>query len=79
MKDSSKGRVRGVIFTFMAAALWSTSFPVIKRGLANISAYNFVMLRFLISTLIIILITVILNRKNFLLYLKSKYIVFLVF
>ncbi len=79
MGNSNSGRVRGVFFTFMAAALWGTSFPVIKWGLTYISVCNFVMLRFLISILILTPIVVALNRKNFLIHLKNRYIILLGF
>lgn len=79
MKDYSKSKNRGVILTFMAAALWGTSFPVIKWGLTYISAYNFVILRFLISVSVIVPITIILDRKGFLTYFKNKHIILLGF
>jgi len=63
----------------MAAALWGTSFPVIKWGLTYISAYNFVILRFLISVSVIVSITIILDRKGFLTYFKNKHIILLGF
>jgi len=63
----------------MAAALWGTSFPVIKWGLTYISAYNFVILRFLISVSVIVPITIILDRKGFLTYFKNKHIILLGF
>ena len=77
MRNSNGGRVRGAFFTFMAAALWGTSFPVIKWGLTYISAYNFVMLRFLISILILTPIVMMLNRKNLLIHLKNGYMILL--
>jgi len=77
--NPNKGRGRGVVFTFMAAALWGTSFPVVKWGLTYLSACNFVMLRFLISILILTPIVVALNRKNFLIHLKNRYMILLGF
>ncbi len=61
----------------MAATLWGTSFPVIKWGLTYISAYNFVMLRFLISILVLVPIAIIIDRKDFFTHFKEKYIILL--
>lgn len=77
--DPNKDRTRGAAYTFLAATFWGTSFPVIKWGLTYISAYDFVMLRFLISVSILIPVIVLLNRKNFLIYLKNRYMVLLGF
>ncbi len=49
-----KERLNAVMFTLCAAALWGTSFPVVKIGLENVNPLNFLMWRFLLATLVLL-------------------------
>lgn len=49
-------RLRAVAMTLVAAALWGTSFPIIKVGLTGISPAVFLFFRFLIATSLLLAI-----------------------
>lgn len=49
-----KRRIRAVVFTLAAAALWGTSFPVIKAALSEANPAVFLFFRFLIATSVLL-------------------------
>jgi drug/metabolite transporter (DMT)-like permease len=49
-------RVKAVFLTILAGVLWGTSFPAIKIGLNYVNAYEFVFLRFLLASALMLLI-----------------------
>jgi len=54
---------KAVLFTVLAGFLWGTSFPAIKIGLQYTDAYMFVFLRFLVASLMMLLVMLV--TKNF--------------
>jgi drug/metabolite transporter (DMT)-like permease len=63
-----------VLMTVLAALLWATSFSVIKVGLRYIEPYSFLFFRFLIATLLLVVV-VLASKKGRLLirYMGNKY------
>lgn len=59
------GKVRAVLFTIVAGILWGTSFPAIKVGLSYVDAYMFVFLRFLLASVIMLLIMLFTKKVAF--------------
>jgi drug/metabolite transporter (DMT)-like permease len=57
-------KTKAIIFTLMAGILWGTSFPVIKVGLDYMDPYTFVFLRFLVASVIMVLIMVIAKKMR---------------
>jgi drug/metabolite transporter (DMT)-like permease len=47
---------RAVFLTILAGVLWGTSFPVIKIGLNYVNTYLFVFLRFLVASILMLII-----------------------
>jgi drug/metabolite transporter (DMT)-like permease len=58
-------KAKAVLFTLLAGVLWGTSFPVIKVGLDYMDPYTFVFLRFLVASVIMVLIMVIAKKMKF--------------
>ena len=58
-------KAKAVLFTLLAGVLWGTSFPVIKVGLDYLDPYTFVFLRFLVASVIMVLIMVIAKKMKF--------------
>jgi drug/metabolite transporter (DMT)-like permease len=58
-------KAKAVFFTILAGALWGTSFPIIKIGLATIDPFTFLFWRFLVSCVTLIAIMVALKKFQF--------------
>lgn len=58
-------KAKAILFTLMAGILWGTSFPVIKVGLDYMDPYTFVFLRFLVASVIMVLIMGIAKKLKF--------------
>lgn len=63
MRVLENNKKKALLLTGLAGLLWGTSFPAIKIGLQYMDAYTFVFLRFLVASLIMLL--VLLLTKNF--------------
>ena len=63
MRVLENNKKKALLLTGLAGLLWGTSFPAIKIGLRYMDAYTFVFLRFLVASLIMLL--VLLLTKNF--------------
>lgn len=60
---SQKGKA--VFLTILAGVLWGTSFPIIKIGLKAIDPFAFVLWRFLISSVTLVLVMLLLGKFRF--------------
>ncbi len=58
-----KRRLKAVLLTLAAAALWGTSFPLVKVGLENANPYDFLMWRFLLATSVLLIIQLLRGAK----------------
>jgi drug/metabolite transporter (DMT)-like permease len=67
---------KAVVFTILAGALWGTSFPIIKIGLATIDPYAFVFWRFLFASVTLLMVMQFLGKLEFKIT-NKKLIVFL--
>lgn len=54
-----------MFYTILAGALWGTSFPIIKLGLADTDPFAFVFWRFFVSALVLVLIMLTLRKLDF--------------
>jgi len=73
-KESKKGenlplmfsqKSKAVLFTILAGALWGTSFPVIKIGLAYTDPFAFLFWRFLVSSVALVAVMLLLRKLEF--------------
>lgn len=60
---SKKGRA--VFLTILAGVMWGTSFPVIKIGLNYVNTYLFVFLRFLVASILMLIILLLTKKLAF--------------
>jgi drug/metabolite transporter (DMT)-like permease len=74
MKFSQKGKA--VFYTLLAGALWGTSFPIIKIGLEYTNPFAFVFWRFLVSTVVMLLILLAIKKLDFK-FVNKKMLIFL--
>ncbi|MGA2682329.1 MAG: EamA family transporter [Candidatus Bathyarchaeia archaeon] len=75
MKKAKKGKnlpnqllsqkSKAVFLTILAGALWGTSFPIIKIGLAYTDPFAFLFWRFLVSSISLVVIMVLLRKLEF--------------
>jgi len=56
---------KAVVFTILAGALWGTSFPIIKLGLATIDPFAFVFWRFLVASVTLLVVMQLLGKLKF--------------
>ena len=63
-------RAKAVFLTILAGVLWGTSFPAIKIGLNYVNSYLFVFLRFLLASVLMLLIM--LSAKKLIFPIKQK-------
>lgn len=56
---------KAVFITLLAGALWGTSFPIIKIGLTYIDPFTFVFWRFLIATVVLLVVMLLLKKLEF--------------
>ena len=60
---SQKGKA--VFLTILAGALWGTSFPIIKVGLASTDPFAFLFWRFLVSSVALVAVMLLLRKLEF--------------
>lgn len=58
-------KTKAVFFTILAGALWGTSFPIIKIGLADTDPFAFVFWRFLVSSVVLLVTMRLLGKLEF--------------
>jgi len=58
-------KTKAVFLTLLAGALWGTSFPIIKIGLATIDPFAFLFWRFLVSCIALFLVMLLLKKLEF--------------
>ncbi|MGA3112222.1 MAG: DMT family transporter [Candidatus Bathyarchaeia archaeon] len=56
---------KAVFYTILAGALWGTSFPIIKIGLAYTDPFAFLFWRFLVSSVSLVVVMLLLRRLSF--------------
>ena len=56
---------KAVFYTILAGALWGTSFPIIKVGLAYTDPFAFLFWRFLVSSVSLVAVMLLLRRLSF--------------
>ncbi len=56
---------KAVLFTILAGALWGTSFPIIKIGLAYTDPFAFLFWRFLVSSVALVAVMLLLRKLEF--------------
>jgi len=56
---------KAVFYTILAGALWGTSFPIIKIGLATTDPFAFLFWRFLVSSVSLVVVMLLLRKLEF--------------
>jgi drug/metabolite transporter (DMT)-like permease len=67
---------KAVLFTVLAGALWGTSFPIIKIGLAYTDPFAFLFWRFLVSSVSLVAVMLLLRKLEFKMA-DTKFLIFL--
>ena len=58
-------KTKAVLYTILAGALWGTSFPIIKLGLAYTDPFAFLFWRFLVSSVALVFVMLLLSKLEF--------------
>jgi drug/metabolite transporter (DMT)-like permease len=69
-------KTKAVFYTVLAGVLWGTSFPVIKVGLTYTDPFAFLFWRFLVSSVLLVVVMLLLRKLEFKMA-DSKLLVFL--
>lgn len=61
----SSQKAKAVFLTLLAGTLWGTSFPVIKIGLADTDPFAFLFWRFLVASVLLVIVMLLLRKLEF--------------